>query len=198
MGWRDRLALALAEECADANSASSADSSPERGGGVAIGTTGATGIGVETPKRAEAVPLAAALGTPAKWASGVAQLAITPPPTGITPARWGVFQADAIRLLAEHGSALADAGWDALDVFGLHRWAPFTRYDAAGLAWLAHGRLLGGITAEAATLIAPAGHTLACRRMGQKARAEAVLAWEVVRVCGARSQTAPRPASVGR
>ncbi len=135
---------------------------------------------METAKRGEAVPLAAPPGAPAEWETGVARLAATPPPTGITPARWGVFQADAARLLGEHGSALADAGWDGLDVFGLHCWAPFTRYDAAGLAWLAHGRPLGAITAEAAELVAPAGHHLTCRRMAPYARAEAILAWKVV------------------
>ena len=177
MGWRDRLALALTDECSTANSADSAGSSPARGGAGPIGTTGAIGIETKTPKRGEAVPLAAPPGTPAEWAAGMARLAVTPPPASIAPARWAVFQADAARLLAEHVATLAAADWDVLDVFGLHRGAPGARMDAAGLAWLLHGRELGSVDANAATIRTPSGAMLTAHGKGAAARTEAAPAW---------------------
>lgn len=125
-------------------------------------------------------PLAATLdlsGVPPSWAEGVALLRSRPAPSGATVARWARFQDDAGRLLAEHGAALHRLGWDALDVFGLHRWAPFARPDAMGVAWLLDGRPIAALAADAVTFATRSGGTLRARRMGQHVRGQAVPAW---------------------
>ncbi len=66
----------------------------------------------------------------------MALLATLPAPKGITPPRWRMFQATAARVLHDQGAELHAAGWDALDVFGLHADAPATNPFGWGLAWL--------------------------------------------------------------
>ena len=65
-------------------------------------------------------------GMPLAWRAGVAMLAERTAPPGVTMARWRVFRWNAERLLADHGAALHDAGWDGLDLFGLYAMAPVT------------------------------------------------------------------------
>ena len=116
-------------------------------------------------------------GVPAAWAEGVALLRTRPAPPGVLAVSWAGFLADAGRLLGEHGAELHRLGWDTLDLFGLHRWAPFARCDAMGAAWLLDGRPISAIAAEAVTLVARSGGQLRVWRMGQHARAEAMSAW---------------------
>ena len=51
-------------------------------------------------------------------------------------ARWQVFQFNAARPMEAHGVALQAAGWDGLDLFGLHGAAPVTNPSGWGVAWL--------------------------------------------------------------
>lgn len=71
-------------------------------------------------------------------------LAILPAPPGIPPRRWTILAATSARLLRDHGAELHGAGWDALDLFGLHPTAPATNPPGWGLAWLLweHGDVL--------------------------------------------------------
>ena len=128
-----------------------------------------------------AVCIAALPGVPATWCEGVSLLSTLTIPDDIAPHRWALFLSDAARLLHEHGAELKRAGWDALDVFGLHRLMPQRRPDCMGLAWLLDDRGIGLITPETAAVIAAGGHTLRAWRMGQQARREAVPAWALVR-----------------
>jgi hypothetical protein len=42
-----------------------------------------------------------------------------------------------VRAFAQRWDGLARAaGWKSLELYGLHRWAPFARLDAMGAAWL--------------------------------------------------------------
>lgn len=122
-------------------------------------------------------PLATVPGVPLDWCEGVTRLAMVPPLTSIAPQRWRLFQTDAVRILHQHGSELHRAGWDALDLFGLHARAPDRRMDAAGLAWLLRGRSVGAVTAETVAIVTATGQELRCWRMGAQARQETVPAW---------------------
>src|SRR5436305_9868771 len=102
-----------------------------------------------------------------------------PSPAGIDPRRWARYQHDALRLLSEQGEELHAAGWDALDLFGLHRIAPDRRPDAMGVAWLMRERLVTAITQEAVSLSTYDGVVLRATRLGAQARNEALLAWDL-------------------
>lgn len=65
-------------------------------------------------------------GVPPAWREGVALLATLPVPDGIMPRRWAAYTATAARLLHDDGAELHAAGWNALDLFGLHPTAPMT------------------------------------------------------------------------
>lgn len=137
-------------------------------------------------KRAKRKPDAPGLaepppGVPATWCEGMTLLATLKVPVDIAPHRWALFLSDAARLLHDHGAELNRGGWDALDLFGLHRSVPLTRPDCMGLAWLLNGRGIGLITPETVAVLAVGGHTLRAWRMGQQARREAVPAWALVR-----------------
>ena len=75
-------------------------------------------------------------GVPPDWCKGVALLAALPPPPGIPLLRWTLLAVTSARLLRDHGAALHWAGWDALDLFGLHPTAPAINPPGWGVAWL--------------------------------------------------------------
>ena len=119
------------------------------------------------------------LGVPAAWCEGIMLLPTLPPPDGLTPARWAAFASTGARLLRDHGTALHGAGWDALDLFGLHRTHPATNPAGWGLAWLLdqHGDVLD-VSADAVGMRrGPDGARLAFRR--RAGRAGVVPAWAV-------------------
>lgn len=67
---------------------------------------------------------------------GVVYLAATSPSDSIAPADGQPWPRPRPNLLRSHGPELYRAGWDALDLFGLHRHAPVTSPAGWGLAWL--------------------------------------------------------------
>lgn len=130
--------------------------------------------------RPDALPAASAFpGVPLDWCESIARLATVPAPKGITPRRWRAFQATAARLLRDHGAELHAAGWDALDLFGLHRAAPATYPPGWSLAWLlnAHGEVLDVGPDVVGLRYGPDGARLAFQRRSVMARAGAVPAW---------------------
>lgn len=131
-------------------------------------------LAARSERSEQAVPKA-----PVAWSVGISHLLDTSSPSSVDPHRWARFRADAERVLIHHGTELHAAGWDTLDVFGLHAVAPEHRPDAAGLAWLLRGRGVGRITAETVEIVTRSGATLRTWRVGQQARREAVLAWEL-------------------
>lgn len=118
-------------------------------------------------------------GVPAAWCKGVAGLPGTPPPGGITQARWAALAATSTYLLQSHGAALHRAGWDALDLFGLHRRAPATNPAGWSLAWLlgAAGEVLDVAPGAVGLRRGPDGVRLTFRRGCAAARADVVPAW---------------------
>jgi len=145
---------------------------PSTGNGAAR-----VGLGVAPP--APTLPA-----VPPEWCRGVALLATVLPPDGIAPPRWRAFQATAAQLLRDPGAELHAAGWDALDLFGLHATAPATNPSGWGLAWLAgaHGEVLDVAPDAVGMRRHPDGARLAYRRAGRMARAGMVPAWQLIEV----------------
>ncbi len=116
---------------------------------------------------------------PAAWCDGVAQMDGMTTPDGIIPARWATLAATSVRLLRDHGAALHRAGWDALDLFGLHQYAPATNPAGWGLAWLLGeiGEVLDVSPDAVGMRCSPNGARLAFRRRCEAARAGVVPAW---------------------
>lgn len=87
--------------------------------------------------------------------------------------------ATSARLLRDHGAALHDAGWDALDLFGLHRRAPAMNPAGWGLAWLlgAAGEVLDVAPDAVGMRRGQDGARLTFRRDCRAARAGVVPAW---------------------
>ena len=71
-------------------------------------------------------PIPAAL---VPWHDGAIRLQATSPPAGFSKARWMRAGLNAARLVENNGAALQAAGWDTLDLFGVHRFVPGTRPD---------------------------------------------------------------------
>lgn len=124
-------------------------------------------------------PLRAFPGVPAAWCEGVVGLAALAAPDTITPVRWAALAATSTRLLRDHGAALHAAGWDALDLFGLHATAPATNPPGWGLAWLlgSTGEVLDVAPEVIGLRRGPDGARLAYRRGCAAARARMVPAW---------------------
>lgn len=138
----------------------------------------ARGLGVPAPSAASPLP-----GVPLNWCRGVALLATLPAPPTISPRRWVVLAATSARLLHTHGAELHAAGWDTLDLWGLHALAPTAHPPGWGLAWLLGE--LGEVLDVAPSVIGmrwgPDGARLALRRAGASARAGTVPAWTLLR-----------------
>lgn len=141
---------------------------------------GGRALATQTHARGEA-PFCPLPGVPAAWREGVASLLAFDPPGGITLARWAALAATSTYLLQSHGAKLHRTGWDALDLFGLHRRAPATNPAGWGLAWLlgAAGELLYVAPGAVGMRRGPDGARLTFRRSGQAARAGVAPAWEV-------------------
>ena len=179
MQWRDRLRGALAADYAVADSDDSAKTSSAECPQEGFGTIGTVGKGAKTAKQPAILAAHGLPDVPATWCEGVARLAALPPPGGVTPACWAALAATSTYLLQSHGAELRRAGWDALDLFGLHRRAPATNPPGWGLAWLlgATGELLDVAPGAVGRRRGPDGARLTFRRSGRAARAGVVPAW---------------------
>ena len=120
-------------------------------------------------------------GLPPDWTEGVALLAGRPAPDGITAPRWRAFQATTVRLLHDHGAELHNAGWDTLDLFGLHATAPATNAPGWGLAWLlgAAGEVLDVSPTAVGMMPEAGGARLAYRKTQTPPRAGILPAWNL-------------------
>lgn len=148
-----------------------------------VGLAGLAGLGEGHPAPAhlhEGDPLPLP-GVPPEWCQGVAQLATMPAPPTIPPRRWAMLAANAARLLRDHGAELHAAGWDVLDLFGLHAGAPAEHPPGWGLAWLlgASGEVLDVAPDVIGMRRGPDGARLAYRRRSASRRAGLALAWHL-------------------
>ncbi|MEW9304236.1 hypothetical protein [Labrys neptuniae] len=66
--------------------------------------------------------------------------------------RWQQAKHDAIEFLTDWGDQVAELGWSADDLFGLHPTAPLARYDVMGLIWLLQGQAVSEVTDRSASL----------------------------------------------
>jgi hypothetical protein len=103
-------------------------------------------------------------GGPAKWHAILAELEVKNCPERISPDRWQEVISDAETFLARWGSAAHSLGWTALDLFGVHPFAPAARFDVMGLLLLVQGGTVVALTANAATIRRKTGALLTCRR----------------------------------
>ena len=120
-------------------------------------------------------------GVPADWCKGVGLLATVPAPPTIPPRRWATLAASAFRLIRDHGAELHTAGWDALDLFGLHSIAPLANPTGWGLAWLlgVAGEVLDVAPEAVGMRHGPGGARLVFRQRRARERSGIRLAWNV-------------------
>lgn len=66
--------------------------------------------------------------------------------------RWELACRDAKSFLADWGDDALRLGWTGNDLFGLHAFAPLTRYSDMGLVWVLQGREVLELTEDYARL----------------------------------------------
>ena len=135
---------------------------------------------VGTPQADALPPIPSIPGVPPAWSEGVWLLASQRAPASIQPRRWPILQADANRLLREHGAELHAFGWNTIDVFGLHAIAPETNPAGSGLAWLLDGgEVLDVAPGEVGMVRRGGGARLVFRPRSAATRASAIPAWKL-------------------
>ena len=120
-------------------------------------------------------------GVPLHWREGVGLLATVPAPSAVPPRRWAALAASAFRLVRDHGAELHTAGWNALDLFGLHSIAPLANPTGWGLAWLlgAAGEVLDVAPEAVGMRHGPGGARLVFHQRRARERSGIRLAWNV-------------------
>ena len=120
-------------------------------------------------------------GVPLDWCEGVGLLATVPAPPTILSRRWAALAASAFRLVRDHGAELHTAGWDALDLFGLHSIAPLANPTGWGLAWLlgVAGEVLDVAPEAVGMRHGPGGARMVFHQRRARERSGISLAWNV-------------------
>jgi hypothetical protein len=122
-------------------------------------------------------------GVPMAWAEGYARLCLMAPPKAYPTAEWQALVDSAGRFLDTWGAEAARLDWQPLDLFGVHRTAPFRRLDGMGLLPLLAGgsqvRIVA-LTAAGATLERPSGSRLSFTRPTAAQQAEAIPVWKLL------------------
>jgi hypothetical protein len=115
------------------------------------------------------------------WRRGVERLSSMSPPPGYPEHAWTQLLADAERFLGRWGTQAARLGWQAWELFGCHREAPFGRINGMGLVLLLRGKELIALTdAEAAIRTATGAHQTHRRKPHDPLHpAERCLVWEL-------------------
>ena len=93
-------------------------------------------------------------------------------PDHVPIGRWQQAVEDGRRFMARWGKQAEALGWDAKDLFGLHKppaqphpsYRRLSRYDETGLVWLLQGRKVVALTETTATIQNPAGAITIYRR----------------------------------
>jgi hypothetical protein len=101
---------------------------------------------------------------PSAWVEVCTRLRSMEMPDAFTPVRWQHVMDDTETFLRQWGSAAAQLGWSARDLFGVHPAAPACRYDAMGLLIVLQGSVVVALTDTTATMRAPSGAILTFRR----------------------------------
>jgi len=91
--------------------------------------------------------------------------------------RWQQAVEDGRRFMARWGKQAEALGWDAKDLFGLHKppaqphpsYSRLSRYDEIGLIWLLQGRPVAALTETTAAIQNPTGAITTYRRRNKPA-----------------------------
>ena len=118
---------------------------------------------------------------PRAWVAGTAKLIGSNPPVGYTSKRWKTLARDAEKLISTWAGQAAALGWTDMEIFGAHRTAPATRYDAAGLVVMMNGDEIVALTDTAATIKSQRGTTLTHQRRLTAPEGEVVFIWDTGR-----------------
>jgi hypothetical protein len=104
-----------------------------------------------------------------------------PAPKSFPPSAWHRALDDAEQFMDSWAKPAAALGWQDLEIWGVHRLAPWRRIDAMGLVPLLCGKRLTALTGTEAVLVTPTGARQTQRRQscGPLDLAEQVLLWEL-------------------
>ncbi len=118
---------------------------------------------------------------PVEWNDGVASLADLPSPPRFPAAKWGQLVTDAAAFLNEWGTAAHRLGWQAWELFGCHRRAPWYRLEGRGLVPALQGNKIAALTATEALIVKQNGARLTFRRRTRDPLhlSERALLWEL-------------------
>ena len=159
------------------------DTGRDKGGtmpGLAVPASPIIADRVGTPSADALPPILPMPGVPPEWCEGVWLLASRRAPASISLRRWRILQVDAARLLRDHGAELHAAGWNTLDLFGLHAVAPEANPSGWGMAWLLDGgEVLDVAPGEVGMVRRGGGARLVFRPRSAAARASVIPAWKV-------------------
>ncbi|MDH2402020.1 hypothetical protein QCM77_18945 [Bradyrhizobium sp. SSUT18] len=117
-------------------------------------------------------------GAPSEWHAILGELEQRNCPDWMSPERWDFLLGDAESFLSRWGRAAHAMGWTALDLYGVHPFAPASRFDAMGFLFLVQGGSVPVITAHSATIHRRTGAHLTYRR--KPAMTDAVLVTKVL------------------
>ena len=127
----------------------------------------------------KATSLPAPEGVPSEWAKGVCRLLTIPAHAAWPTDSWPVTQDDAYRFFRTWGAQAHRLGWTELDLFGVHRHAPWARLDGMGLVPLLQGREVVVLAEDKAAIKTATGGTLTYRRKKPPYPGECCLIWEL-------------------
>ena len=116
---------------------------------------------------------------PAAWIAGVARLIGMDPLPGHTNDRWRVLVRGADHFIDTWAGQAAALSWTDLEVFGVHRAAPATRYDAMGLVAALNGDRIVAMTADDAVIENARGARARHYRQLTAPECELALVWEL-------------------
>ncbi len=91
---------------------------------------------------------------------------------------WRTLQEDALRFIQDWAGQAHRLGWDALDLFGVHRTKPTARLDCRALVPLLNGRPVLALTDDSAAIKTASGGSLTFRRRAAPPVARC-LVWEL-------------------
>ncbi len=104
---------------------------------------------------------------PAEWHAVLAGLERCNPVDWLAPDRWSAMVLDAENFLTRWGNVAEHLGWTALDLFGVHPFAPGARIGCWGLLLLIQGGEVVALTADTAMIRRQSGAALTYRRCDQ-------------------------------
>jgi hypothetical protein len=128
---------------------------------------------------------------PAPWTESYARLRRAPRLRGWSEIEWERMLLDAGDFLTAWGTRAAELGWSELELFGVHRVAPYARLDVMGLIPMLKGARVLELGPTAAIMKRGEGNVLSFYRRNQRTirEAEVTLIWNCARANADGSQS---------